>query len=172
MKYRSLLICLALLASRIDAFSVIRCVQSSFRVSVSLRSFLNDEKDETSDGVPANFNPFDYKASRSVSSIGYSGTQISLRKSTMDQLVNELLNVVGNEQQTTEVLENYKDFLLEPLEDDDAVLDPDSIYDSTMDRTARYVAYRESMEARLSSARNPSVKRVLDSMKQFVLSHE
>lgn len=89
----------------------------------------------------------------------------------MQLIVNELLNVVNDETETQHILQEHADFLMEPLEDNGAVLDPDSIYTSDMSRSERYDAYELSMEERLSSARNPAVKTVLRALKDFVLSH-
>jgi hypothetical protein len=138
----------------------------------------------------SNFNPFDYKAlshSSSTSNSAYSSysakTQISLRKTQMQELVSDLLNVVQENNTNNhddvnailqEMLTSSKDMLLEPLEDvANAVLDPyDSIYTPNMTRRERYQAYRSSMEERLSTARNPQVRRVLQELKDFVLSFE
>jgi hypothetical protein len=90
----------------------------------------------------------------------------------MQELVNELLNVVEREEETQRTLQSYQDFLLEPLECDGAVLDSDSIYSSTMNRTQRYAAYRESMEERVTKAKSTSVRQVLISLQNFVLSFE
>ena len=119
------------------------------------------------------FNPLDYKKNsrQGTGAFQFSGNQISLRKTRMQQVVNELLNVVGQEDETRAVLQEAAGFLLEPLEDKDAVLDPDSIYTSSMTRTERYQAYEGSMEERVASANNPAVKQVLTSLRDFVLSH-
>jgi len=90
----------------------------------------------------------------------------------MQELTNELLNCANDSSQMQEILNSYQDFLLEPLDDDDAVLDPDSIYTADMSRAERYQAYRGSMEERVRSARNPTVRTVLEAMKDFVLSFE
>jgi hypothetical protein len=108
------------------------CTTSSFLIfpihhrrhssSGQLYSILdNDEK--SSDQVDFDsFNPLSYKATQSNSAYSFSGTQISLRKTRMQELNNELLNVVGDEDETQQVLQEYKYFLLEPLEDLEAVL--------------------------------------------------
>ena len=87
----------------------------------------------------------------------------------MQQIVNELLNVVGQEDETRALLQESADFLLESVEDHDAVLDPISIY--TISSMNRYNAYEISVEQRLASAKNPAVKQVLTSLRDFVLSH-
>lgn len=118
-----------------------------------------------------NFNPFDYKKEGGNSAYSFSANQISLRKTRMQELVNELLNVVDDPKAMQTLLEEQVDFLLEPLDDDRAVLDPDSIYSSNMTREERYAAYEASMSERLETARNPSVQKVLTALKDFVLSH-
>ena len=97
-----------------------------------LFSFLDDDGDNNKaspDGVDVhNFNPFHYqKTSRSNSAFRYSAaaaveTSFSLRKITMQELTNMLINCAGNTKETQRTLEEYKDFLLEPLEDLEAVL--------------------------------------------------
>jgi hypothetical protein len=68
-----------------------------------------------------NFNPFSYTASSSSSRLEYT-TRINLRKTRMQELTSTLLNSLGNAMETQQVLEDYRDFLLEPLEDSQAVL--------------------------------------------------
>mmetsp|Transcript_31129 Transcript_31129/g.75233 ORF Transcript_31129/g.75233 Transcript_31129/m.75233 type:complete len:112 (-) Transcript_31129:182-517(-) len=70
------------------------------------------------------------------------------------------------------VLDDYKDFLLDLLEEQDAVLDPDSIYTPNMTRQERYDAYRQEMDRRLSQARNKQARAVLSAMKDYVLEFE
>ena len=70
------------------------------------------------------------------------------------------------------VLDSYRDFLLEPLEEQDAVLDPDSIYKPSMTRRQRYEAYRQEMDRRLSQARSKQAQAVLTAMKEYVLEFE
>ena len=97
----------------------------------SISSIFDDDDDNTNDksnkeknGVVdfEKFNPLNYKASKSNSAYSYSGTQISLRKTRMQELTNELLNAAGNESAMNDILQDYKDFLIEPLEDPEAVL--------------------------------------------------
>ena len=114
------------------------------------------------------FNPFQYQGSGTRST----GTQISLRKTGMQELTAELLRVQHDEGAMKQVLQAHKNFLLEPLEEEDAVLDLDSIYSSEMTREQRYQAYREAMQERLSRARDGKALKVLTTMMDFVLSHE
>ena len=125
----------------------------------------NDKSDMDLTG----FNPFQYQA-RGNRAYSMSGTQISLRKTGMQQLIAALLQAPPENIQ--DILESHKDFLLEPLEDMDAVLDPDSIYRGDMTRSQRYQAYRESMQERLAKARDPKAQKVLQAMMDFVLSFE
>jgi hypothetical protein len=78
----------------------------------------NNQENDTVDF--SNFNPLNYKSKRSSSA--YTGNLISLRKTTMSELVNVLLYNVGNENGIQKELDEYRDFLLEPLEDSEACL--------------------------------------------------
>jgi hypothetical protein len=141
--------------------------------STGLSLFSRENEDTQDNSLPQNFNPLNYKTNRSNSATSYSGTIISLRKTTMTELINELMNTDGESKEAMQpVLKQYQDFLLEPLEDTDAVLDPDSIYTPSMSRAERYRTYRASMEERVQSARNPAVKNVLEAMKEFVMGFE
>jgi len=132
----------------------------------------DSNKDNASETMDfSNFNPFQYQA-RGSSGIGMSGTQISLRKTNMQALVGELLSVYGDQTQTEATLAKYKDFLLEPLDDLDAPLDPESIYNGIDTREARYQAYRESMEERIATANDLKAKQVLTIMMEYVLKFE
>ena len=123
------------------------------------------------------FNPFDYKTnsgggrSAAMYSDGASNI-VSLRKTAMSGMLDELLATDASEEQMLPILEAYKPFLLEPLDDDNAVLEPDSIYRPGMKREERYQAYRTSMEQRVSKARNGNVQKVLTAMMNYVLSFE
>jgi hypothetical protein len=72
----------------------------------------------------ANFNPLKYQTSttKKNSAYGYSGPQVSLRQTNMQELTNKLLNSIGNVEKTKAVLDEYREFLLEPLDDPNAVL--------------------------------------------------
>jgi hypothetical protein len=113
------------------AFSMIRPRQHQERASYTRLGSIFDDDDDAQTNQDSslkgvvdfdNFNPLNYKATKSNSAYSYSGTQISLRKTTMTEMTNELLNTVGDEIATKEILMDYKDFLLEPLDDMEAVL--------------------------------------------------
>jgi hypothetical protein len=117
--------------TKTTAFSIVRHRQHQRTSNTRLCSIFDDDDaakgDENSsakEGVVnfANFNPLNYKASRSTAAYGYSGTQISMRKTTMTEMTNELINAVGDETATNDILMDYKDFLLETLDDLEAVL--------------------------------------------------
>ena len=140
-------------------------------------SIFDDDDTEKDDAPMTGFNPFNYNratAGSGAEPATYASERqvISLRKTTMTELVNELVNTDGSPEAMAPILKSYQTFLLEPLDDADAVLDPDSIYRGDMTREERYQAYRESMEERVEKARNPQGKRVLTAMKDFVLSFE
>jgi hypothetical protein len=97
---------------------------------------------------------------------------VSLRQNRMQQLMSELLNAAPNKNLMQSILQENKEFLLEPIEDEDAVQDVDSIYLRCKNRQERYRAYEQAMEQRLDSAKNPTAKLVLTAMKEFVLACE
>ena len=70
----------------------------------------------------AHFNPISCKASSSDDSASGFFMQTSLRRIRMEELNNELAEVVGDETATQSLLEDYQDYLLEPLEDLQAFL--------------------------------------------------
>ena len=86
--------------------------------------------------------------------------------------MSNLLNVAGDDEATQVLLEASKDLLLEPLEDDHAVLETDSIYQPDMTRQERYQTYRTTMLERIDKARNSNARWVLEKMSDYVLSHE
>jgi hypothetical protein len=166
------------------SFPSARCVCRPVRTTTPLAvgnspGDSNDAQDVQRSAIPTNFNPFSYQTSGKSSgnmnlqqsyNTNYS-TRISLRKTKMQDLNQQLLNT-ATEADLQELLESNKEFILEPLDEDDAVLEEDSIYSSTMNRSERYQAYRRAMEERLESCKNSQVKQVLSALKDFVLSHE
>lgn len=123
------------------------------------------------------FNPFDPSSMKSAASsttktTTVSTNQISLRRTQMQEIMSNLLNVVGDEQATVALLQDASDFLLEPLEDDEAVLELDSIYKPNMSREERYQTYRKAMQERIQGARNSDVRSVLQKLSDFVLAKE
>jgi hypothetical protein len=83
----------------------------------------NDNNTEDASKLPQQFNPLNYKSTKKRNSAySYSGTTISLRSTTMQEMINALLRVADNAIESEQILQEYKDFLLEPLEDLEAVL--------------------------------------------------
>ena len=117
----------------------------------------------------ASFNPFVYQGS-----VGPINTKniISLRSTRMQQITNDLLNAYPDRNQILQILQSHQEFLLEPLEDDMAVQDVDSIYRNCANRTERYRQFAQSMTDRLSKVRDPAVRQVLTALNDFILSHE
>jgi len=157
---------------------------STMVIQMSILDDINEKMGKSKDSL-SGFNPLNYQASSagaftpSSSAQGSSSTRISLRKTTMTELLAELLETVQEKkddaqisQQLQEILEKYQEFLLEPLDDDDAVLDEDSIFSSAMSRAQRYQTYQKNMEERIRKARNPQVQKVLTFMKDFVMGFE
>jgi hypothetical protein len=108
------------------AFSSVQVfTRTSTRTTTTVATYMSilDELDENNDEkLPESFNPLNYKATKSNSAYSYSGTTISLRKTTMQEMTNALLTVAGNIIESETLLQEYKDFLLEPLDDLEAVL--------------------------------------------------
>jgi hypothetical protein len=96
-----------------------------FCTSTSLNGILDGDDGSKSDGVDfATFNPLkqNNSGSKKTAAFGYTGTRISLRKTTMSEMTNKLLSSGGDSETMNSILEEYRDFLLEPLEDQEAVL--------------------------------------------------
>lgn len=136
-----------------------------------------DDGNNNSNNAFAGFNPLNYNAAVNRPPTSAS-TVISLRQLRMQQINSEMLNSLdpSNESQQNQllrtILEKHRDFLLEPLEDADAVQDTDSIYLSCRTRAERYRAFEQSLSQRLATARDPSVRQVLTALKDFVLACE
>lgn len=138
-------------------------------------SLLDKYGDENGDGIDfANFNPLkqNQRPNKPTSSYSYRGTQISLRQTIMQDVATKLLDSIDDPQAMNSILEEYKEFLLQPLEDPNCVLEPGSIYSPGMSRNLRYDAYRSSMNQRLLACKNARVREVLEAMRDYVLSFE
>jgi len=138
--------------------------------------FSNNDKSSESDFT--GFNPFSYQTDTSdpTQSVlnNYAGTQISLRKTAMQALMNELLDAVHDpdQQRVPQILQANRDFLIEPLQDFETVLDADSVYTAAMTRAERYQAYQTVMQERLATAKNPAVRTVVSALLEFVMTCE
>ena len=101
---------------------------SSSSSSLPLHGILDAREEDVADidgGVDFDtFNPLKpYKSGLTNNKrIQYTGTKVSLRQTSMQELTEKLLNVVGDQKEMDSLLLEYKEFLLEPLDDQDAVL--------------------------------------------------
>jgi hypothetical protein len=156
-------------------------------------------KNGSAGGLPANFNPFNYQRSpNSNQQQAYNpSSRISLRKSRMQEITNELLQAAASPSASSSssfsvrspdegdgasrimrsILDENRQFLLEPLESDDAVLDPDSVlYQGgapvSLSRSERYRLYRSELQERIDRARNGASRQVLQALHDFVREHE
>ena len=100
------------------------------------------------------------------------GGRISPRQMRMKELTTDLLARLYDDEAVSKLLTSNEDFLLEQLDNPDAVLEPDSVYTPDMDREERYRRYREVMEDRIENARAPAAKKALGALKDFVLSRK
>lgn len=119
------------------------------------------------------FNPLNYQRNNQSSrSAGSSPPRLNLRSVRMSSLTSDLLNCGGDKAAMRTILEDNRDFLLEPLEVPDSLAASGSIYTLDMPRPERYQAYRKSMDERLKSSKNEQAKAVLTAMKDYVLEFE
>jgi hypothetical protein len=92
---------------------------------MSILDDLNNDNTNIDDAskLPETFNPLNYKSTKKRNSAySYSGTTISLRTTNMQLMINALIRVAGNAIESETILQENKDFLLEPLDDLQAVL--------------------------------------------------
>ncbi|KAL7485678.1 hypothetical protein ACHAW6_011277 [Cyclotella cf. meneghiniana] len=100
------------------------------------------------------------------------GGRISPRQMKMKQLTTELLASISDPESVSQLLQSNEGFLLEQLNNIDAVLEPDSVFHPTMTRKERFERYRQVMDERIEGARVPAARNVLTLLKDFVLSKE
>jgi hypothetical protein len=137
----------------------------------------------SSSSLSSTFNPFNYDATVTRSNSPWttmtsnndrsnSKNIISLRATRMKQITNAMLRVVPDHDKIVTILQDNQDFILEPLDDDMAVQDVDSIYLSCRNRTERYRTFQQSMHQRLTSVQDRAVRQVVTALLDFILSHE
>ena len=100
------------------------------------------------------------------------GGQVSPRQMRMKELTTTLLACISDDESVAKVLQSNEEFLLEQLNNLDAVLEPDSIFTPNMSRSERFEQYRQVMEERIRTARAPVAKNVLRALQDFVSSKE
>ena len=127
---------------------------------------------EPSSPIQEGFNPLTYQKGDKKANMN-SATKLDIRSMRMSSLTGDLLNAIGDATATRKLLEENRDFLLEPLEVPDSLAASASdIYTPNMTRSERYRAYRENVEARLANSKNGQARAVLTAMKDFVLEFE
>ena len=128
-----------------------------------------DNEETKSENEFDGFNPFNRKETKSPQRAAQIlSSTISLRQMRMKELMGNL--VLADESEINRILGENEDLLMEPLLDDDAVMDEDSIYDRGMTRDERFDRYEEVMLERESKAVNGNVQRILSAMRVFVMS--
>jgi hypothetical protein len=143
-----------------------RSIQYPYPKHIS--SILDDDSKAESENEFEGFNPFNRKNTKTPQRAPqvFSST-ISLRQMRMKDLMTNLLNADDSRMQNL-LLEN-EELLMEPLLEDDAVLDKDSIYDRGMSMEERFDRYESAMVEREEKAVNKSVARILVAMREFVM---
>jgi len=86
----------------------------------------------------------------------------------MKDVMTTLLNT--DETNFESILIENEELIMEPLLDDDAVMDEDSIYDVGMNREERFERYESVMLERERKVVNKNVENILRAMREFVLS--
>ena len=100
------------------------------------------------------------------------GGLVSPRSMRMKELTTDLLACISDNESVSDLLKANEEFLLEQLNNIDAVLEPDSVFTPSMSRSERFEQYRRVMEERIRTARVPAAKNVLTALKDFVSSKE
>lgn len=100
------------------------------------------------------------------------GGQISPRQMKMKELTTELLLNISDDDMISKLLLSNEEFLLEQLNNVDAVLEPDSVLTPDMTRGERFRQYEKVMNERIDGARAPVAKKALGVLRDFVLSRE
>lgn len=120
--------------------------------------------------LPPGFNPFKAQQGPPRSERA-PGPIFNLRKIRMSKITSDCLQQSSIDAMKGILLDEKK-FLLEPLEDRDAVVDEDSIYTPDMSRDERYEAHRVSMQERVQKAKDPSARKVLTALMEFTASYK
>ncbi len=167
--------------------------RSTWSSSTALYSLIDNQNEGPNEGPNDDqnswegFNPFEKKkTATTLNPLITSNNQISLRQLRMKELMNTLLQNVSvnsndgldgeeheqeqEKKRLNDILDQNSDLLLEPLNEENAVMDGDSIYEPGMSRDERFDRYDQVMEERIEKALNKSVRRILSTMKEYVSS--
>jgi hypothetical protein len=90
----------------------------------------------------------------------------------MKELTTELLLNISDDDMISKLLLTNEEFLLEQLNNVDAVLEPDSVLTPDMTREERFRQYEKVMNERITGARAPVARKALGVLRDFVLSRE
>ena len=148
--------------------------------------FSPENENDDEDGGLSGFNPFTpgakiptkggfgilSESERKQPPLSTPGGQISPRQMRMKELTTDLLNRLSDDEAVASLLESNEDFLLDQLNNLDAVLEPDSVYTPDMSRAERFAKYKEVMEDRIANARAPAAKKALGILRDFALKRE
>jgi hypothetical protein len=134
----------------------------------------HDENDDSSKEVllaqQEFVNPFERKVTSATKRVPYLvSNTISLRQMRMKELMSKLL-LTNTPEEIDEILHQNEDFLMEPLIQEEAILDKDSIYEVGMTVKERFERYNSVMVQREQQAVNDQVRRILASMREYVMS--
>ena len=154
------------------AFSPVSFSSKFVQASKSrLSSIFDDENSNSSNNNFEGFNPFNRKETITTQRAPQIlSSTISLRQLRMKDVVSTLLN--ADESNYEKILLENEELIMEPLLDDDAVMDEDSIYDVGMTREERFERYENAMLDREEKAINRNVKKILGAMREFVLKRK
>lgn len=98
------------------------------------------------------------------------GGRISPRQMKMKELTTDLLACVSDDDAVSHLLHSNEKFLLEQLNNMDAVLEPESVFTPNMNREERFNMYQQVMNERIKNARAPVAKKALEALRDFVWS--
>ena len=146
---------LLLTSTVVDAFSLAR-LRPCRRLVVS-RLQVQPNFWERNEDTSEKFNPY-----------GNQSNRVSLRDQRMQEINQQLLD--ADSKTIQRILLTNKEFLIEPLEDAQAV--GSSMYAGCKTRAERYRVYETTINARIEAAKGNAVRNVLQALKEFVLSQE
>ena len=98
------------------------------------------------------------------------GGRISPRQMKMKELTTDLLACISDNDAVNHLLHSNEKFLLEQLNNMDAVLEPESVFTPNMNREERFDMYQQVMNERIKNARAPVAKKALEALRDFVRS--
>jgi hypothetical protein len=98
------------------------------------------------------------------------GGRISPRQMKMKELIADLLACISDNEAVSHLLHSNEKFLLEQLNNMDALLEPESVFTPNMNREERFDMYQQVMTERIKNARAPVAKKALEALRDFVWS--